>query len=121
MLFQITTVPDMSFWSCMRHLKVLYLHDNPIGHIENLHNMAGCPKLLFLTIFNTPLSLKKNYRHHVVNTLWSLRALDHFVISDEEIIEDADFGGRFAALHPAFRLELPSFKSDVRIEHAVYI
>ena len=34
-------------------------------------------------------------RHHVVNSIWSLKALDRHVISDEEIIEDADFGGKY--------------------------
>ncbi len=62
--------------------------------------------LCVLTMYDTPLSLKRNYRHHVVNSIWSIKALDNFVVSDEEIIEDAEFGGRFGQLHPSFALEL---------------
>ena len=90
----------------MKHLKLLHLHDNPIGKIENLQNLSGCSKLMALTLYDTPLSLKKNYRHHVVNSLWALKALDNHVISDEEIIEDADFGGKFSALHRSFVINL---------------
>ena len=57
-------------------------------------------------MYDTPLSLKRNYRHHVVNSIWSLKALDHYVISDEEIIEDAVFGGRFGTLNDEFRIDL---------------
>ncbi|XP_023931226.1 uncharacterized protein LOC112041805 [Lingula anatina] len=103
---QLSTLPGSAFWSCLRKLKLLYLHDNPIGRIDNLQHLAGCPNLQALTLYDTPLSLKKNYRHHVVNSLWNLKALDYYVISDEEIIEDAVFGGRFASMSPAFRIDL---------------
>ncbi|XP_064650093.1 uncharacterized protein LOC135501748 [Lineus longissimus] len=103
---QINSVPGIAFWSGMKHLEILNLHDNPMGKIENLHYLAACRRLRALTLYNTPLSLKKNYRHHVVNSIWTLAALDKYVISDEEIIEDAAFGGRFSTMHPNFYIDL---------------
>lgn len=85
---------------------MLFLHDNPLGKYETLQSLATCPNLNALTLYDTPLSLKKNYRHHVANSIWTLKALDHYVISDEEIIEDAVFGGQFGTLNPAFRINL---------------
>jgi hypothetical protein len=82
------------------------LHDNPIGTIDTLHNLSMCHSLLALTLYDTPLSLKRNYRHHVVNSIWSLKALDNYVISDEEIIEDAQFGDHFCTMHPNFAITL---------------
>ena len=105
-LTQITVLPSSSFWSYMDQLQILNLHDNPIGAIENLHYLANCSNLLVLTMYDTPLSLKPNYRHHVVNSIWSLKALDHHIISDEEIIEDAHFSGQFSTLHPSFKVDL---------------
>ncbi|XP_052788033.1 uncharacterized protein LOC128222969 [Mya arenaria] len=103
---QISQLPGLAFWSGMRALKFLHLHDNPLGKYESLQNLATCPNLMALTMFDTPLSLKRNYRHHVVNSVWTLKALDNYVISDEEIIEDAVFGGPFGAKNPNFRVQL---------------
>ena len=99
-------LPGAQFWAEMPHLIILNLHDNPIGHIENLYYLAASPRLAALTLYDTPLSLKKNYRHHVVNSVWTLKALDNYVVSDEEIIEDADFGGNFSTLHQSFAVDL---------------
>lgn len=103
---QLSEIPGIPFWSGMRKLEMLFLHDNPLGKYETLQSLACCPNLLALTLHDTPLSLKKNYRHHVANSIWTLKALDHYVISDEEIIEDAMFGGEFGTLNPAFRINL---------------
>jgi hypothetical protein len=105
-LLQLTSVPGQSFWSSLRKLRALNLHDNPLGRFETLQNLSTAPSLTILTLFDTPLFLKKNYRHHVVNSIWTLKALDHHVVSDEEIIEDAVFGGHFSALSRLLRLDL---------------
>ena len=99
-------MPGIAFWSSLRQLKFLILHDNPLGKYETLQNIATCPNLIGLTMYDTPLGLKRNYRHHVVNSIWSLKALDHYVISDEEIIEDAVFGGQFVTLNGNFKIDL---------------
>ncbi|CAC5373033.1 Leucine-rich repeat and IQ domain-containing protein 3 [Mytilus coruscus] len=114
---QLTSVPGIAFWSSLRHLKFLLLHDNPLGKYETLQNIATCPNLMGLTLYDTPLGLKRNYRHHVVNSIWSLKALDHYVISDEEIIEDAIFGGRFCTQNEEFKINLcPPWYEDGTFE-----
>ena len=106
MNFQIVSLPASSFWTNLRCLAFLYLHDNPIGDPEIVQSLAACSSLTVLTLFDTPLSLGRNYRHNVVNSIWSLKALDHFVVSDDEILEGAQFGSPFCALHPAFAVDL---------------
>lgn len=103
---QLTTIPNTPFWSGLTKLHALYLHDNPLGKFDTLQSLSACADLSILTLYDTPLSLKKNYRHHVVNSIWTLKALDHHVIADEEIIEDALFGGHFSALSSSFQLDL---------------
>ncbi|XP_076823082.1 uncharacterized protein LOC143469311 [Clavelina lepadiformis] len=103
---QITKLPDEPFWSQMQNLKILNLHDNGIGKLEYVQALAACPNLLALTLYDTPLSLKPNYRHHTVNSIWSLKALDHHVVGDDEIIEDALFSKRFSAMNPRLYVEL---------------
>ena len=102
---QIAKVPGHKFWASLTELKVVSLHDNSISKLENVHYMAASPSISILTLYDTPLSLRPNYRHHVVNSLWSLKCLDNYVISDEEIIEDSSFGGHFAPLQPSFCID----------------
>ena len=112
-IFQISSLPGSAFWSALQFLKFLHLHDNPIGNIENLQHLSSCLNLTILTMYDTPLSLKRNYRHHAVNSIWTLKALDNYVISDEEIIEDAEFKGRFSTLHPFLAIDLCPQNSQV--------
>lgn len=95
---------------CCRYLRILHLHGNAIGGQRSLQDsvqaLASCSRLQVLTLFDTPLALAKGYRHHVVNLIWSLRALDHHVVSDSEVIEGADFPGRFAPMAPEVMLKL---------------
>jgi len=102
---QITCLPDEKFWSSLKMLHVLYLHDNGIGRMEELRDLSHAVSLMSLTLYDTPLSLKKNYRHCVVNALWSLKSLDFCVVSDEEIIEDANFSKIFKPMQPHFRFK----------------
>ncbi|XP_029474543.1 leucine-rich repeat and IQ domain-containing protein 3 isoform X3 [Rhinatrema bivittatum] len=97
---QIQHLPEKEFWSEMSDLKLLFLHNNSIGKLTNVQSLSVCPNLTGLTLFDTPLSLNQNYRHIVVNSIWSLKALDNYVISDEEIIEDWPMNERFKALNP---------------------
>ncbi|KAM5148898.1 leucine-rich repeat and IQ domain-containing protein 3 [Mantella aurantiaca] len=113
---QIQNLPGMEFWSHLMDLKLLYLHDNRLRSLSNVESLSTCPVLLGLTLYDTPLSLQKNYRHIVVNSIWSLKALDHFVISDEEIIEDWTLHGRFKALNPELQLNmLPSPHKEISV------
>ena len=40
---------------------------------HNCVYISGAPELTVLTLFDTPVSLTKHYRHHAVNTIWSLK------------------------------------------------
>lgn len=112
---QISLVPASHYWHDLTELQFLILHGNPIAVLDNVHSISNCPSLLALTMYDTPLSLKKNYRHHVVNSIWTLKVLDRHVISDEEIIEDANFGSLFSPMHPNFLIDVnPSYVAGSR-------
>lgn len=90
----------------MTKLKVLYLHGNTISRLEYLKQLSYCPALEILTLYDSPISLKYNYRHHTVNSIITLKALDDYVISDEEIIEEAKFNNMFSARSANFKINL---------------
>ncbi|XP_038167350.1 leucine-rich repeat and IQ domain-containing protein 3 [Arvicola amphibius] len=92
---QIKTLPDRNFWGGLKNLKLLYLHDNAFAKLKNICVLAACTSLIGLTMFDCPVSLKKGYRHVLVNSIWPLKALDHHVISDEEIIQNWHLPERF--------------------------
>ncbi|KAJ7332592.1 hypothetical protein JRQ81_014772 [Phrynocephalus forsythii] len=99
---QLEELPGPKFWGNMAELRLLYLHDNGILALENVHSLSFCHKLTALTLFNTPLCLKIAYRHIVVNSIFSLKALDYYVISDEEIIEDWRLPIKYKPFTPSF-------------------
>ncbi|XP_071764647.2 uncharacterized protein lrriq3 [Centroberyx gerrardi] len=103
---QITQLPGASFWERLRELQLLNLHDNNMLTRENIEGLGGCQKLTGLTLYDTPLSLKGNYRQCIVNSILSLKALDHNVISDEEIIDNWHLPLKFKALNPNFFVNL---------------
>ncbi|XP_021567713.1 leucine-rich repeat and IQ domain-containing protein 3 [Carlito syrichta] len=92
---QIKSLPDTKFWSGLKNLKLLYLHDNGFVKLKNVCVLSACPNLIALTMFDCPVSLKKGYRHVLVNSIWPLKALDHHVISDEEIVQNWHLPERF--------------------------
>ncbi|XP_019499534.1 PREDICTED: leucine-rich repeat and IQ domain-containing protein 3 [Hipposideros armiger] len=94
---QVKSLPDTKFWSGLKNLKLLYLHDNGIAKLKNICTLSACPSLIALTMFDCPVSLKTGYRHVLVNSIWTLKALDHHVISDEEIIQNWHLPERFKA------------------------
>ena len=99
----------------MKKLKVLFLHNNPLGKLDFLNYLSKCENLEILTLYDTPLSLKNNYRHHTVNSIQTLKALDFYVISDEEIIEEARLDNIFGARSAPFRINLSVPRAQVRI------
>ncbi|XP_036046293.1 leucine-rich repeat and IQ domain-containing protein 3 isoform X3 [Onychomys torridus] len=92
---QIKTLPDRHFWGGLKNLKLLYLHDNGLAKLKNICVLDVCASLVGLTMFDCPVSLKKGYRHVLVNSIWPLKALDHHIISDEEIIQNWHLPERF--------------------------
>ncbi|XP_030061567.1 leucine-rich repeat and IQ domain-containing protein 3 [Microcaecilia unicolor] len=119
---QIQLLPEREFWSKMGDLKLLYLHNNGIGKLTNVESLSGCPSLTGLTLFDTPLSLNKNYRHIIVNSIWPLKALDNYVISDEEIIEDLSLNEKFKALNPHLFLHfLPVLRKEASFQDEINV
>uniref|UniRef100_A0A674JRR6 Leucine rich repeats and IQ motif containing 3 n=1 Tax=Terrapene triunguis TaxID=2587831 RepID=A0A674JRR6_9SAUR len=102
---QIQHLPGPTFWEGMKELNLLYLHDNGIGKLDNVHSLSFCPNLIGLTLFDTPLSLRIAYRHIVVNSIFSLKALDYYVISDEEIVENWKLPQKYKPFSPSFFLD----------------
>ena len=70
---KIAELPNTKFWTELSNLKVLFLHNNPIGRLEYLKYLSASPTLEILTMYDTPMSLKLNYRHHVVNAITTLK------------------------------------------------
>ncbi|KAM8930143.1 leucine-rich repeat and IQ domain-containing protein 3 [Pelodytes ibericus] len=119
---QIQQLPDPGFWRELKNLKLLYLHNNRIGYVSNIDRLSSSPALTALTLFDTPLSLHKRYRHIVVNSIWSLKALDNYVVSDEEIIEDWHLPDRFKAQSANLRVNmLPPPIKDICLPNAMKV
>ena len=84
-------LPDFTFWNQMGNLQFLYLHDNPIADPDLVMGLFSCRNVVVLSLWDNPIALRDKYRHYIVNSLWSLKILDKHFVSDEEIIEDANF------------------------------
>jgi hypothetical protein len=71
---------------------------------------------MHLTLFSNPVCSIPGYRHFLVNSIQSLLALDNFVITDEERIEDASFGYRFRGLNEFMKLHIPDYTKEKSAE-----
>ncbi|XP_047655712.1 leucine-rich repeat and IQ domain-containing protein 3 isoform X1 [Tachysurus fulvidraco] len=105
---QISQLPEAAFWKNLKNLQLLFLHDNNISVMNHVSGLSVSPSLSALTLYETPLSRTRNYRHCVINSIISLKALDHHVISDEEIIENWKLPLRYQAMAPNLSLILYS-------------
>lgn len=65
-----------------------------------------------ITLFNNPVCQIPGYRHFLVNSISCLKALDNYVITDEERIEDASFGYRFRGLNEFMKLHIPDYSHE---------
>jgi hypothetical protein len=80
-------------------------------------SLTGLPSIIHLSLINNPVTTIPGYRHYLVNSIKGLLALDSFVITDEERIEDASFGYRFRSMNEYMRLHLPEFAPEKSAEH----
>ncbi|CAF1015372.1 unnamed protein product [Adineta steineri] len=103
---RINKLPNEELWKEMLQLKILYLHDNLLSSYDDIKSLSNTPNLEVLTLYDTPISLKKNYRHHVVNSVWTLKALDSHVVADDEIIEKTRFPEPYTSQSNSFKLNL---------------
>ncbi|XP_075258527.1 uncharacterized protein LOC142350562 [Convolutriloba macropyga] len=108
----ISQFPYPDFWSSFSNLQSLLLHDNGIGKLSCIQSLAMAPAIQFLTLYDTPLSLRPSYRHHTVNSIITLKVLDFHVVADEEVIEDAIFPLKFKSLSPNLTLPLSEILSQ---------
>merc|ERR1712106_616146 len=110
----ISELPPPGAMGQCKNLKIVNLHHNGIHRVESLISLASLPRLVGLTLYNCPIYKRAGYRHHTVNTIWSLKALDHYVLSDEEIIEGAEFKNtRFESMASSLKINLnPSEKTN---------
>ena len=67
---------------------------------------------MHITLFANPVCAIPGYRHFIVNSIPCLKALDNYVITDEERIEDASFGNRFRGLNEYMKWQVTDY-SDV--------
>lgn len=85
---EIVTIPDVDFWSHFQCLSMCFLSQNALKTWADVQGINGCAQsLLWLTLFNNPLMMYKDARTFVVHKLPYLKALDNFVITDQEFLE----------------------------------
>ena len=94
----------------------MYLHDNNITNWNDIQSLVSLPQVIHLTLFGNPVCSIPGYRHFLVNSIHSLLALDNFVITDEERIEDASFGYRFRGLNEFMKLHIPDYAKEKSAE-----
>jgi hypothetical protein len=102
---QIACLPPREFWGQFSKLVALFLHNNDIHHLHEVVELRHCRKLHILTLSGTPVSLTKGYRHAVVNSIQTLKALDSYVVSDEEVVENFTMTGKFATFSKELKLK----------------
>jgi hypothetical protein len=74
------------------------------------------PAIMHITLFSNPVCQIPGYRHFIVNSIPGLKALDNFVITDEERIEDASFGNRFRGLNEYMSWHITDYSHEPRAE-----
>lgn len=109
-------LPGSNVFAGLVNLKFLYLHNNNIGNWNDITSLAALPTIIHLTLFSNPVCTIPGYRHFLVNSILSLLALDNYIITDEERIEDASFGYRFRGLNEYMKLHIPDYAKEKSAE-----
>ncbi|CDW85131.1 leucine-rich repeat and iq domain-containing protein 3 [Stylonychia lemnae] len=118
---QIVLLPAFHSLGTLKNLRILMLDHNLIQNWSNLESLTSLSDTLYhLTLSNNPISQVSGYRHYLVTKLSGLKALDEYIITDEERMEDVGFGLRFRALSPFMRLYIPEFKEDLNAEQHLF-
>ena len=106
---ELTDLPPPDAFSSLANLRLCYFHDNYLSEWNHLKAAILCPGVLHFTFFGNPVAAIPGYRHFMVNACRSLLALDTFIVTDEELLEDACFGYRFRSMGEFMKLHLPEF------------
>jgi hypothetical protein len=112
----ISSLPGPQVFKGLTNLKFLYLNNNKLAKWQDIASLTSMPAIIHITLFSNPVCTVPGYRHFLVNSLRTLLALDHFVITDEERIEDASFGYRFRALNEFMKLHIPDYAREKSAE-----
>ena len=113
-------LPGAEVFAGLVNLKFLYLHNNKISNWTDITALSTLKSVLHLTLFSNPACSIPGYRHYLVNSLPSLLALDNYVITDEERIEDASFGYRYRALNNYMKLHIPEYVKERSAEQHLF-
>ena len=116
----IEALPHRSVFEGLNHLQFLFLHNNKLSKWQDLNSLTGLPTAIHVTLFNNPVCQIPGYRHFMVNSIACLKALDNFVITDEERIEDASFGYRFRGLNEFMKLHIPDYTHERSAENHLF-
>ena len=98
-------IPSTAFWAALTELQWLHLDHNHLGDWHNMLALTAATELALLMVHSNPIANYHNYRLVLANALPAVMAIDGFVITDEELIEGADFGPEFASCCP--RMHVP--------------
>jgi hypothetical protein len=98
----------------------MYLHNNNISNWNDMQALTTMPQIMHITLYSNPVCSIPGYRHFLVNSINSLLALDNFVITDEERIEDASFGYRFRGLNEFMKLHIPDYTKEKSAEQHLF-
>ncbi|ETV85488.1 hypothetical protein, variant [Aphanomyces astaci] len=93
------SLPSSEFWAHFTHLSVLDVSHNHLAKWKHVHGVQACASLVLFRIHGNPISAQPSCRAVLVNQMPFLLAVDDHVITDEEKIENAQFGPRFQAKH----------------------
>eukprot|EP00347_Sterkiella_histriomuscorum_P006457 403352701 len=116
----ISALPGPAVFQGLVNLKFLYLHDNRISNWGDVETLTSLPSIMHLSLFSNPVCQIPGYRHFLVNSISSLLALDTYVITDEERIEDASFGYRFRGLNEFMKLHIPDYAKEKSAEQHLF-
>ena len=104
----------------LKSLRLFFLDHNNIQKWRNLESLTAIQSLYHLTLLNNPIVQTPGYRHYMVTKIPGLKALDDYIITDEERMDDVGHGVRFKALSQFMRLYAPDFKEGLTAEQHVF-
>ena len=113
-------LPGADVFAGLHSLKILFLDHNNLQKWRNLESLTAIPSLYHLTLLNNPVVQTPGYRHFLVTKMPTLLALDDYIITDEERMEDVGHGIRFKALSQFMRLYAPDFKEGLTAEQHIF-
>lgn len=118
---QIKKLPSAVVFEELRNLKVLYLHDNLLSLYEDLATVKRALSLVHLTLSRNPVTQIAGYRSQLVNQVPHLKALDDFIVTDEERTEsNSPNVVRFRALSNYMKIIISKFQENQQADQHLF-